>query len=179
MPFMHPRITGRCRRFAALAIIAALFGTTAHVAGVRMNTSYSLPLGLYVATSDNEAPYVEFCPEGRFAAESSERDYRARGFACPDGRVPLLKPVVARLGDHVETTEDGLIVNGRLLPNTAPMPLDAAHRPLQAWPFASYTVQPGTIWVASTYNHGSYDSRYMGPIALTQVRRRLRALWTF
>jgi len=40
-----------------------------------------------------------------------------------------------------------------------------------------YGVEPGTVWVASTYNAGSYDSRYMGPIPTSQIRRRLRPLW--
>ena len=41
-----------------------------------MNTSYSLPLGIYIRTDDSRAPLIEFCPVQPFAAESSERGYR-------------------------------------------------------------------------------------------------------
>ena len=173
------KMDGLCRTLGLCAMTVAGLSLAAAAFGVRINTSYSLPMGLYVATSDTAAPFVEFCPEGRFAEESSVRGYRTRGFACPDGGVPLLKPVVAREGDTVETTPGGIEVNGVLLPKTAPLTKDAESRMLTPWPFSIYVVQPGTIWVASTYNRGSYDSRYMGPIHISQLRRRLRALWTF
>jgi conjugative transfer signal peptidase TraF len=156
--------------FAALCVVA-------NALGLRVNTSYSLPLGLYIETHDPAAPLIEFCPAGAFAKQSSERGYRTAGFACGDGAVPLLKPIVAREGDLVEATPNGLKVNGALLTRTAPLPNDSHSRPLKAWPFGVYRVQGGTVWVASSYNLGSYDSRYMGPIATSQIRRRLRALW--
>ncbi|MCC6585644.1 MAG: S26 family signal peptidase [Bryobacterales bacterium] len=71
----------------------------------------------------------------------------------------------------------GIAVNGRLLPNTAPLRLDAANRPLRAWPSGTYRVRPGTVWVASTYGRGSYDSRYIGPVEEKSIRGRLRPLW--
>src|SRR5215510_4478126 len=101
---------------------------------------------------------------------TSERGYRTAGFACGDGAVLLLKPIVAREGDLVETTPKGIKVNATSLPQTAPLPNDSHSRPLTAWPFGVYRVQAGTVWVVSSYNCGSYDSRYMGPIATSQIR---------
>jgi conjugative transfer signal peptidase TraF len=149
----------------------------AAITGARINTSYSLPLGIYIRTDDSHAPLIEFCPVEPFAAESSRRGYRTRGSACPDGAVPLLKPVVAVAGDVVALAADGIRVNGKLLPKTAPLFRDSAGRSLHPWPFGSYVVEKGTVWVASTYNRGSYDSRYMGPIQTAQIRARLRPLW--
>ena len=111
------------------------------------------------------------------AKQIRERGYRTAGFACGDGAVPLLKPIVAREGDLVEATPKGIKVNGALLPQTVPLPSDSHSRSLKPWPFGVYRVQGGSVWVASSYNRGSYDSRYMGPIATSQIRRRLRALW--
>ncbi len=156
--------------------LACVVGAAA-VTGARINTSYSLPLGLYIRTDDARAALIEFCPVEPFAAESSQRGYRTRGSACPDGAVPLLKPVVAVAGDMVALSADGIRVNGRLLPKTAPLFRDGAGRSLHPWPFGSYVVEKGTVWVASTYNRGSYDSRYMGPIRTSQIRARLRPLW--
>ena len=45
------------------AIAAATVGASlASVFGVRINTSYSLPMGLYMRTSDPHASLIEFCP---------------------------------------------------------------------------------------------------------------------
>ena len=159
--------------FAALAMLVA----AAVYAGLRINTSYSLPLGIYLRTTDPNARLIEFCPVEPFASESSERGYRTRGTACPDGAVPLLKPVVAVAGDRVVLSPAGMAVNGRLLPKTAPLTRDWAGRSLHPWPFGTYVVEQGTVWVASTYNRGSYDSRYMGPIKISMIRARLRPLW--
>lgn len=158
--------------------IAAVCGTCSvtAVCDLRLNTTYSLPLGIYQGSSDPHAPMVEFCPAAPFSEISRTRGYRSRGI-CPDGAAPLLKPIVAREGDTIELTAAGIAINGTLLPNTAPLAKDRHGRKLQPWPYGAYHVQPGTIWVASTYNKGSYDSRYMGPIPLERVRKRLKPLW--
>ena len=160
----------------AIALITAA-AFAAGFAGVRVNTSSSLPLGLYVRTDRSSEQLIEFCPSEPYASLSRDRGYRVRGFTCPDCAVPLLKPVVARPGDIVKISPAGIAVNGRLLPNTAPLPRDAANRPLQAWPNGIYRVRPGTVWVASTYSRGSYDSRYIGPVEEKSIRGRLRPLW--
>ena len=165
------------KRLGLASMVMALVCSIAWLAGIRVNTSYSLPLGIYQVTTDPGASLVEFCPAEPFATLSSVRGYRTRGLACPDGAVPILKPVVARPGDLVEISAAGIRVNGKLLPKTAPVSRDSAGRPLRPWPTGTYRVQPGTIWVASTYNRGSYDSRYMGPIDIRQIRTRLRPLW--
>ena len=169
-------------RTLAVALGAPVFAIVlmsgiATVFGIRINTSYSLPLGLYTTTDEPNAELIEFCPAEPFATESASRSYRTRGFACPDGAVPLLKPIVARPGDLVIVSPEGIIVNGQLLRKTQPASNDASGRLLKPWPIGLYGVEAGTVWVASTYNAGSYDSRYMGPIHTSQIRRRLRPLW--
>ena len=171
--FGHLKVLVPC----AASLIA--FAGVAALLGLRINTSYSLPLGLYQVTTTESAPLIEFCPAEPFASESSNRGYRSRGITCPDGAVPLLKPIVARAGDVVAVTQTGLSVNGARVPNTAPLQRDRLGRQLQAWPIGRYRVAPGTVWVASTYNAGSYDSRYMGPIDTRLIRRRLRPIWCF
>lgn len=149
----------------------------AGITGVRVNTSSSLPLGLYARTDNASASLVEFCPAEPFASISRERGYRIPGFSCLDRAVPLLKPVVARTGDVVDVSPAGIAVNGHMLPNTSPLKTDAASRPLIAWPSGTYVVSPGTIWVASTYSRASYDSRYIGPVEESSIRGRLKPLW--
>lgn len=147
-------------------------------AGLRFNDSPSMPTGLYVSTSDDsDASLVVFCPAEPFAQLSVERRYRSRG-DCSDGAEPLAKPVAARPGDTVELSATGMSVNGRLLPNTAPLAKDSAGRALSHWPFRRYVVATGVVWVASSYSPRSFDSRYFGPVGASQVRERVRPLWT-
>jgi conjugative transfer signal peptidase TraF len=149
------------------------------IAGLRLNPTPSLPTGLYWITSDPRAEFVEFCPPGPLAALSMEREYRGRSpSGCPDGGLPLLKSIVARSGEIVEFSSRGIYVNGVPVPNTAPKFQDSAARPLPHWPFGRYEVLPGTVWVASSFNSRSFDSRYFGPISEASVRHHLRAVWT-
>jgi conjugative transfer signal peptidase TraF len=142
-------------------------------AGIRINGSPSLPVGLYLVTAHSHASLVEFCPTGPLAQLAIARGYRDAG-SCSDGGAPLLKPVVARAGDTVEVSAAGLAVNGHLLPNTAPLRRDTNNRPLTPWPQGRYTVAPDSVWVASSYNARSFDSRYFGPVPLISIRDYVR-----
>jgi conjugative transfer signal peptidase TraF len=97
---------------------------------------------------------------------------------CPDGGAPLLKPVIARAGDVVEVSKAGIAVNGNVLPHTAPRTVDSKSRTLRPWPVGRYVVVAGTMWVASSYNDYSYDSRYFGPVPAAAILYHLRPLCT-
>ena len=145
--------------------------------GLRINTSPSLPVGLYMTTTDPQSRLVEFCPPEPYARLAIERGYRSAG-NCGDGAAPLLKPVIAEAGDVVDLSPSGLAVNGHSIPNTEAVQADTKGRHLTPWPFGRYEVQRGTIWVASSYNSRSFDSRYFGPIPAWRVRDRVRPLIT-
>lgn len=174
---MSGRPNGSALRLLLVSVMAALCGASlTGLLGVRINTTDSLPKGIYLITDDENAPLVEFCPQGVFSALSAVRGYRPHGL-CPDGAAPLLKPVIAHAGDTVGLAAEGIRVNGKLLPNTEPRRVDTSGRPLPAWSPGVYLVAPGTVWVASTYHPNSFDSRYFGPISLGIIRHRLRPLW--
>src|SRR5580704_1678784 len=160
----------------AIGVAIAVFQLSG-VFGLRINTSPSLPMGLYIITADAVADLVEFCPMEPFATLSIVRGYRDPG-ACSDGAAPLLKPVIASAGDVVEVSALGISVNGALLPNTAPLTRDTKGRHLEAWPSGRYVVDPGSIWVASSYHPRSFDSRYFGPLSIAAIRHRLKAFLT-
>jgi conjugative transfer signal peptidase TraF len=144
--------------------------------GLRINVSPSLPVGLYISTDSGSL--VEFCPAEPFASVALARGYRTLG-ACADGGAPLLKPVIATTGDAVNTSSSGLDVNNIRIPNSAPLAADSEGRPLTHWPFGRYTVSVGTVWVASSYNGRSFDSRYFGPVPVTAIRGRVKTLLSF
>jgi conjugative transfer signal peptidase TraF len=175
--FQHVRLAAaRNIALVAAAACAVIFGLCASF-GLRINTSPSLALGLYIITTDNSASLVEFCLAGPLGTVSLRRGYRDRG-VCDDGGAPLLKPLIAGPGDVVQLSPRGICVNGVLLANTAPLSKDTKGRPLKTWPFGRYRVAPGTVWVASSYQPRSFDSRYFGPISTATIRHRLKPLLT-
>jgi conjugative transfer signal peptidase TraF len=144
--------------------------------GIRLNLSPSLPAGLYVTTKA-PARLIEFCPAEPYASLAIARGYRDKG-ACPDGAMPLLKPIIAEAGDLVDLSDRGIAVNGSLLRNSAPLRVDTKGRPLPAWRSGHYVVAPGMVWVASSYNPRSFDSRYFGPVPVSSIRDYVRPLAT-
>jgi len=163
----------RAAAFSALTVGIVFWG--AGRLGIRINTSPSLPVGLYQVASGPDATLVEFCPPEPFASMANARGYRQSG-TCPDGGAPLMKPIVARAGDVVSVSKRGVAVSGRGLLNSVPLTRDTAGRPLTPWPYGTYAVQPGTVWVVSDYHTRSFDSRYFGPISESLIRNRLRYL---
>ena len=168
---------GHAGRISVISWVA-LFGlfVGCGLGGIRINTTPSLPVGIYVVADDN-SPLIEFCPAGAAGALAARRGYRNAG-SCPDGASALLKPIVARAGDVVELTADGIWVNERLIRNTAPLSVDTEHRPLEHYPYGRCVVSQGEVWVASSYNKRSFDSRYYGPVPTRDIRAHLRALLT-
>jgi type IV secretion system protein VirD4 len=51
--------------------------------------------------------------------------------------------------------------------------------PLEHYPFGNYIVQPGEIWVASSWNYKSFDSRYFGPVRLNTIRHYLQPVYVW
>jgi conjugative transfer signal peptidase TraF len=166
-----PRTVG----IAAIAFAAPFF--IFGMAGIRINATPSLPLGFYKETTDGRAPLVEFCPQEPYSSFAAGRGYRSIG-NCSDGAGPLMKPVVASAGDIVEVSSRGIAVNGVLLINTAARAKDSQGRPMRPWPNGQYRVPAGLVWVASSYNPWSFDSRYFGPIPTSIIRSRLRPFLT-
>ena len=150
------------------------------LAGLRLNLTGSLPVGLYVASRGAPArgALVLTCVPQRVAAFAKERGYMPHGEECPGGVVPIGKPVLAVGGDTVTVTPTGILVNRAPVPNSRPLATDRRGRPLPQLPAGRYIVRPGTVWILSSYSRFSFDSRYFGAVATAQVRGRLRRLWT-
>lgn len=159
----------RAKTVAVIVLIPLTVLTVLFFLGFRQNLTESQPPGIYRLTNRPTDPLVSFCPTGEASEVTSRRGYRAEAWSCPDGHAAMLKPVAARSGDTVTVTHSGISVNGVPLQNTRSYPYDNRHNPLHQWPEGTYVVQPGTLWVLSSYNDRSYDSRYFGPISTTSV----------
>lgn len=167
----------------AVAVVAATFATAVSLAAagpLRVNFTGSLPRGLYRTRAGplSRGATVIACLPANAGKFARERGYIWRG-NCPGNAAPVGKVVSAIAGDTVTTSSTGLIVNGRPVQNTGILAHDSKGRQLAHVPYARYVVAPGELWLLSSYNPRSYDSRYFGPVPLAAVLSRVDPVLTF
>jgi conjugative transfer signal peptidase TraF len=150
------------------------------MAGLRLNLTGSLPVGLYLASHGfpGRGATVLVCLAPGVAQFAKARGYVPQGGSCPGGLVPVGKVVWALPGDTVTVTPTGLLVNGTQVSNSRPLVCDHRGRPLPRLTGDRQVVGPGELWVLSTYSRLSFDSRYFGAVKVGQVRAGLHRLWT-
>lgn len=184
-----PRRWGRAvrrtggRDFLTLAAVLAVLGAAVVVvrtSGLRYQRTGSLPRGLY--RIDRAAPLVRgaigtWCLPEAWGKWARARRYLARG-GCPGQAEPIGKVVLAMAGDTVDLGPQGLRLNGRVLPRTAPVLRDGRGRPLESAPFGRYVLSVGQVWLWSPYAQRSFDSRYFGPITASALISVVRPVWT-
>lgn len=152
---------------AALAVGVACYG-----AGVRVNTTKSIPIGLYLTSSSaiEKGAYVMFCPPpSAVFDEARQRGYIGSGL-CPGGYGYMMKKVLAAKADAVTVADDGVRVNGELLPLSAPLRADKAGRPLARYQTNRYALGNSEVLLMSDVSSTSFDSRYFGPIDVAQIK---------
>lgn len=167
----------RLRFLLPMALVLAALVVAFEGWGGRINLSASFPPGLYRVA--DAGPLVAVCLDGKAAALAAARGY-VRGGSCPGRLEPVMKRIVAKAGDVVAVSENGVSVNGHPLLNSKPAPFDSQGRPMPLLFGATRYVrrlEAGELWLASEFNAGSYDSRYFGPVATSQVRERLAPIW--
>lgn len=156
-------------------------GMICYVTGVRINTSRSIPLGLYVTTSKpaEKNDYVLFCPPDTLVmAEAKRRAYLVTGF-CPGEYGYMMKKILAVSSDAVSINEEGVSVNGALLPYSAPLTQDAEDRPLPQVRPSHFTINKTDVLLMSDVSATSFDARYFGPIARAQIKTVIRPVFTW
>lgn len=149
-------------------IVVGLFTlafTLPRLAGLRINSTTSMPRGVYRSIGGAVKPgsIVAVCLPSAISRFGMERGYLGAG-SCPDGVEPVVKVVAAVAGDVVEVSGQGVAVNGSPLPNSRPLERDRGGRELLAYSTAPRRLEPGELWLFSPYEERSWDSRYFGPV---------------
>ncbi|MEX3547658.1 MAG: conjugative transfer signal peptidase TraF [Burkholderia sp.] len=153
------------------AAVLAL-GVACYAAGARINTTKSIPIGLYWTSSVpvEKGAYVLFCPPQVGVFESAKgRGYIGAGF-CPGGYGYMMKRVLAAKDDVVTIADEGVRVNGALLPLSAPIKADKAGRPLPRYQANSFTLGNSEVLLMSNVSATSFDGRYFGPVNRSQIQ---------
>jgi type IV secretory pathway protease TraF len=139
---------------AGAAILA--LGALAYASGARINSTKSIPVGLYWLSSEpvEKGAYVMFCPPPIGVFE----DARARGYVgagfCPGGY-------------------------GELLPHSTPIRADSNGRPLLRFPAGRFTLDGSELLLMSDVSGTSFDGRYFGPIHRSQIKGVIRGVFTW
>ena len=170
------------RAWLGIGLFAALV-FCAHAVGLRINESPSLPIGVWrlspLRDQVRRDDVVSFCPSDTVAfREAWPRGYLGTGL-CEGGYEPLLKPIAAIEGDRVIRTDQGIRINGRLIANSKRLDHDGSGRPLPGNRVNDVIVAKGEVWVISSYNPLSFDSRYFGPVPVSNIEGLARPLFVF
>ena len=171
---------GRPILFGLILMSASL--PAAYVTSVRLNTSPSMPIGLYRITPITErllrGQVVIACMNDTSIAEMAlERRYVGPG-PCLGNTEMLLKPVAAIDGDIVSISASGITVNDVPIENTAALSHDPAGRQMPQLPSRKYLVQAGQIWLLAS-KPSSFDSRYVGAFQISSVKGMATPLWVW
>ena len=158
-----------------------VLGVACYAVGVRVNTTKSIPVGLYLSSSApvGKGAYVMFCPpEVGVFDDAKKRGYIGGGL-CPGGYGYLMKKVLAAKADAVTVADDGVRVNGVLLPMSVPLKTDKAGRPLPRYQVKSYELGDSEVLLMSDASGTSFDGRYFGPVNISQIRTVIRPVLTW
>ena len=160
---------------AILGSAALLLGIVSHTIGIRINTTRSIPVGLYRTSNApvGKGAYVLFCPP-QYSNDDAfelarERGYIGAGF-CPGGYGYMMKRVLAVGRDVVDFDVDGVRINGKLLPLSAPLAADKAGRPMPICQNCSVTLDDSQVLLMSDVSATSFDGRYFGPVKRAQIQ---------
>lgn len=145
-------------------------------AGYGVNHTASMPLGVWRIQKTADHHYARgdiiiVCPP----IPPWATRYLRHG-NCPSGTEPMLKPVAAVAGDRVEIAPTGVTVNDQPIADTAAKPHDSSGRLTEPYPIGIYQVAPDQVWVIAA-GLDSLDSRYLGPVPVTDIRGVARPIW--
>lgn len=173
MPGTPPAPRSRLRARIVLALLSACgLAALAWASFVRpathvvYNPSDSVPVGWYRIERADSPPrplsvgsIVLARLPADVAALAAQRGYLP-------AHIPLLKRVGAVAPQHVCIVAGQVRIDG--VPVAAVLPADRLGRPLPSWPHCR-PLADGELFLLSTTNPASFDSRYFGPIQASDV----------
>ena len=161
------------RPLLPLAMLSSLLVVGGFNEGLRWNASPSMPTGIWRVAPLQGPPTrqqaVALCLPEAAARLGRERGYLDYG-DCPGQAEMLIKTIAAIPGDRVTVSDDGISINGEPVADSKPLASDEAGRPLKSTDKGVYVVANNEVWVISSRDPRSYDSRYWGSVHLSELR---------
>ena len=160
MPGQDGHAVKRLYQAATICLLTGFFAlvVVCAAAGLRINTSPSVPCGVYRLTPGipRVGDIISFMPPKSAVFELA----RKRGYFSSE----ILKRVAAKPGDRVTVSAIGVSVNNTLLPNSAPQTNDHEGRCLPVLRF-SETLNSELLLLMSDADQLGFDARYFGLIS--------------
>lgn len=178
MKFLFKRMV---RVITMTGFVLIALGCLLYVAGLRINTSSSIPMGLYWMTKRPmvAGEYVIFCPPNQPVFQDAlSRGYINAGF-CPGGYGHMMKKIVATTGDTVSNTSDGVWINGERLSYSKPLLADSNGRVLPVWRIWHEAVKKSELLLMTDQSSLSFDARYFGFMTESQMNSVIKPLITW
>lgn len=172
--------------FVCLAILIFALGIWFRVNNVYINTTPSLAVGLYkkVDAPIERGAYVAFCPpQSEVFKIAQQRKFievsNGLNGNCPSGHGLMLKQVMAINGDWVSIDATGVMVNGKKLALSEPLPKDDQNLPLPRFQLNPTLLGPSDVLLMANHHPRSFDARYFGLIDQKHIVARVKPLIIF
>lgn len=173
--------------FATLSVAAVIFFSLWLASKFFIiNISSSMPKGLYWIDGQNHSSrdplvfnkgdIVAVCLNKANRDLGLKRDYILASNKCQNSE-PLIKSIFAIPGDNVILKMNDITLNRKVF-HYPTLLIDSKGRPLHTFPRGSYLKTSG-YWLIGTNDKKSWDSRYWGPVDVSQILFRLTPLLTF
>lgn len=172
---------GPIAAMAGIVFAAAILIALGEAFGILIsNTDSAAPAGVYRISGYQIArgDLVAACLPIAVAQEGLARRYLRTG-GCPGDAEPVDKMVSALPGDTVDIEAGWVAVNGRRFADSATAARDSAGRVLAHVARGRRTVAADQVWLFGFNDPRSWDSRYFGPIPLSNIRGDLKPVITW
>ncbi len=149
--------------------------------GARINTSGSLPIGLYwiIHKPIEKGDYVIFCPPNtKLFQQALKRHYLDAGF-CQGGFGSMMKQVFALKGDSVSISPKGIRINHTFLPSILAYKKDGNARLLPSVFLNNYQLGENEWLFISNHSPWSFDGRYFGVLSNPTPLSVIKPILTF
>ncbi len=167
--------------FALFSLYLAVYAGAFYFAGYRINTTKSIPQGVYkiVSGQAEKGDYVLFCPPATaIFAEAKERGYIGIGF-CEGGTGLLMKKILAAKNDVVTSGVNGVFVDGEKIINSKPLEADSHGNKMEIYEVVNLKLNNKQVLLMSDISAKSFDARYFGVIERSHIKSKIRPVLTW
>lgn len=145
--------------------------------GVRINTTPSIPVGIYkiIDKRPSKGDIVSFCPPNTpLFQEIKLRGWINKGF-CDGELGTMMKIIVAESGDTISIDPSGVFINGERYPYSKQVP----NLNLPVMKLHNRSLIDGEILTMTDNNPLSFDGRYYGILNKSDIGNVLKPILTW